>query len=347
MATISSIKEGQLSEGLQPIRYFFLAQCLYFFLDIGIQQALSIDKNQSTHALAKLTGLSEKRLVAFLEYLANEGYVILDSDNETVSLSEKGHLIEPFYPWYKLLVGGYAQSFMQLGDVLADETKYANRNSFNVGIGSCGISQFDAIPITLKLLNKIDQGFSSIVDIGCGDGRYLIELCKLFPAVKGIGIETKVETVQFGNQLAVENQLGDRVKIIHGNETNLIDVPPLPDPFCFITAFVLQEILEQSGREAVLKLLLTIFSTHPDSSLIVIEVDNRKEDKEMLSNGLGQAYYNAYYLIHQITQQKLETKIYWEQLFIEANLDIIAVEYPDPDYDSLQLKMGFLLRKSC
>lgn len=345
MPKLPQITEDQLVEGLQPIRFFFLAQALYFFFDLGIQQALLNERKLTVEKLAKVTGLSKKRLTAFVEYLANEGYLVIDSINETVSLTEKGNQIKDFYPWYKLLVGGYSQTFMQLGDVLKDEKKYAGRNSLNVGIGSCGISQFDAIPMTLKLLDKIPFGFKSIVDIGCGDGRYLIELCKLFPEINGLGIETKLETVRFGNQLALENYLTDRVKIIQGKDTSVADISSLLGPFCFITAFVLQEILEQSGREAILHLLTEIFVKHPDSNLIVIEVDNRKEDHQMLSSGLGQAYYNPYYLIHNITIQKLEKRVFWEQLFAEAKLNIVDVQYPDPEYDSLKLKVGFLLRK--
>ena len=65
-----------------------------------------------------------------------------------------------------------------------------------------------------------------------------------------------------------------------------------------------------------------------------------------MSTGLGLAYYNPYYLLHSFTEQRLETIEYWKQVFREAGLTIVAVEHPDKDYDSLELKVGFLLRSA-
>jgi 2-ketoarginine methyltransferase len=64
-----------------------------------------------------------------------------------------------------------------------------------------------------------------------------------------------------------------------------------------------------------------------------------------MRHGLSLAYYNAYYLWHPFTNQRLETVAFWEELFAECQLKIVAREYTDPRVDSTGLEVGYLLRK--
>jgi 2-ketoarginine methyltransferase len=151
-------------------------------------------------------------------------------------------------------------------------------------------------------------------------------------------------SVDAGNAAARSLGLSDRVLIRFGRTAT--ETPDLGDqvgPFCFLTAFVLQEILEQAGRSAVIQLLTSTFRRHPGASWIVIEVDHRPRDPGVMSHPLGLGYYNPYYLIHALTEQRLETLDFWYSLFSEAGLAVAAVERPDPSIDSLGLKVGFLL----
>jgi 2-ketoarginine methyltransferase len=93
-------------------------------------------------------------------------------------------------------------------------------------------------------------------------------------------------------------------------------------------------------------MLRSTFDRYPDSHWIVIEVDHRPQDPSVMSKSLGLAYYNPYYLIHYFTEQRLASVQFWEQLYTEAGLRVVAVEHPEPSYDSLGLKVGFLLARS-
>jgi 2-ketoarginine methyltransferase len=198
--------------------------------------------------------------------------------------------------------------------------------------------------MTRALLAQVPTTVGTVVDIGCGDGSYLLDLCTAVPGAHGIGFELDASTVDAGNAAARARGLADRIEIRQGRlATDVPDVDDLDGPFCFVTAFVFQELLEQTGRASVVALLRHSFDRHPDAHWIVVEVDHRPDDPAVMEHPLGLAYYNAYYLLHVITEQRLETVEFWFELFAEAGVRVLAVERPDPNIDSLGLKVGFLL----
>jgi 2-ketoarginine methyltransferase len=337
------VKEADLIENLKPIRFFVIATAIFNFLDNGIHAELLKTKNCTAVYLSEKLCLNKKVLVGLLNFLANEGY-LYRSNKEEFSLSPKSQNIDKFKPWYDLLIGGYSETFIQFSSLLKSEKKYASRNSKYIGIGSCGISQFDALPMTLSLINKINPNIDYIIDLGCGDGSYLANICSELKTIQAIGIDPEQKSVEAGNQISQINGLTNRLKFVKGNAS---DFPIIPNAknICFITAFVLQEVLEQSGESEIMLLIEKIFSSYPNAHLVVIEVDNKFEDSELFHNSLAKSYYNPYYLLHVLTEQKLENKEYWTKLFEKAGLSINFINYPDSEYDSLKLKMGFLLTK--
>ena len=342
MENTPAILEERLTDALQPVRGFVLAQALYHFMNTGVQATLSTTPKITARDLSLRLGLEEERISGLLQYLANEGFVEY-LDGNAVSLTPSGEEIADFRPWYTLLVGGYAQTFMQISAVLQAGASYATRDSSSVGIGSCGISQYDALPMTRSLLAKIPRPVGTVIDIGCGDGSFLVDLCRSIPGIRGIGLEPDPRSVKAANQAAERHGISDRVDVRVGAGTDLPDFSEAVGPLCFITAFVFQEILEQSGVEAILRMLRGAFQQHPDAHWIVIEVDYRPQDATVMRTGLGLAYYNPYYLIHKVTEQRLAPVSFWNQLYRDAGLQVVAYEYPDSSYDSLGLKVGCLL----
>lgn len=339
------ILEERLILGLQPIRQFVLAQALHHFMATGIQGAIAAAHTASLQDLARQLHLRENRLRGFLRYLANEGYVEL-LDDGSVRLTASGKEIADFRPWYTLLVGGYAPSFLQLSSTLREDGPYAQRDAHSVGVGACGISHYDSFPIARRLLERIPGHWRTVVDLGCGDGSYLIHLCRALPDIRGIGLDPDPRSVAAAARAAERHGIADRISVRVGGATPLPDLSDEEGPFCFLTAFVLQEVLEQEGREAIVELLTSAFTRHPDAHWIVIEVDDREDDPAVMEKPMALAYYNPYFLIHHLTEQKLERADFWRQLFQEVGLRVKAVEVADPSYDSLGLKMGFLLSRA-
>lgn len=339
------INEADLVEGLAPIRSHFLAAVLFQLMKTGFFDDLSVEKFIDRSDVAVWRDIVPRRLEGMLEYLQREHVLEID-EAEAVKLTLRGQKILELKPWYTLLVGGYSATLAQIPQLLVNGDQYGDRDTASVGEGSCGISQHDALPMTLRLMERLPVKPAIVIDVGCGDGAYLMSLCQRQPDLRGIGIDPDPELVSAARDLFKAQALDDRIVAQVGDALAVscsIHEEDLDGRPCFLTAFVLQEVLEQSGRPAVLALLQSTFDRYPAASWVVIEVDRMPAGAGALSTNLGLAYYNPYYLIHDLTKQRLEGRGFWLELFREAGCEVVAIEYPDPKYDSLQLKIGFAL----
>ena len=188
-------------------------------------------------------------------------------------------------------MGGYGETLRDLPKALASSSFYAHRNSSLVGEGSGGISQYDALPMTAELIRRLPTKPTTIVDVGCGDGTYLVDLCEMFSETKGLGIEPSRESVQHAQALASERGVADRIEFRPGSAE---DMPELGDVGAhpgFLMAFVLQELLEQVGRGTVVRLLKGVAARYPEASWLIIEVDHRPTDAAVMGCDLGLSYY--------------------------------------------------------
>ncbi|GIJ44240.1 2-ketoarginine methyltransferase [Virgisporangium aliadipatigenens] len=339
--TTGTFEQG-LVDAIQPIRYMAIANALFHLFDTGIYASLAAQNGISCVRLAAERNVDPDRLAAFLAYLAAEGYVAYDGGWR---LTGKARAIEPFQPWYTLLVGGYATTFRQLGDALRTDAPWAGRDGARVGAGSCGMSAHDAVPMVERLLDRLPPDAPTVVDLGCGDGGFLVELCKRRADLIGIGLEPDAYSVELAKSGIVAAGLENRLSVRQGRASDALTLENSGDgTLCFMAAFVLQEMLEQEGRSAVCALLRDTVRRHPHAYWAIVEVDHRPDDAVITDHPLGIAYYNPYFLLHAITEQKLETRDFWERLFAEAGLEIVAVEHPPRDVDSTDLELGYLLR---
>ena len=334
--------EHDLIEALQPIKGMALANCIHHLFETGIYGSLC-QKDATTAVLANELGLEQVRLKGFLQYLQIEG--ILNNEGDLFSLTNRARQLEKFEPWYTLLVGGYAETYQQIGHCLKGDGQWATRNVGKVGIGSCGISHFDAIPLTRKLMRRIESPIFKMLDLGCGNALYLTEFCKQEPGIMAFGVEPSANACQSAEAIIADQGLQDRIFIINQDIEEFLDSAIEFEPDLLVLGFILQEILGQEGESGVVKFLKTITDRYPQMKLIVIEVDNQIENPNVMQHGLAQSYYNPYYLIHHFTQQRLESNAWWQALFQKCNLAIVAQDHPDDAVDSTKLEIGYLLEK--
>ncbi|WP_336216872.1 2-ketoarginine methyltransferase [Nonomuraea sp. LPB2021202275-12-8] len=334
--------EHRLVEAIQPIRYMALAQALHQLHDSGIYGLLAERQGVSVREVAKLLKLNEERLQAYFSYLANEGYLV---EEIGWRLTAKGAELAPFLPWYTLLVGGYAGTFGQIAKTLQAGAPFATREGAKVGAGSCGMSMYDALPLTSGLLDRLPDGEHLVVDLGCGDAAFLVELCKMRPEIRGVGVDPDAGSVELARRRVADAGLADRITIRQGTAADALTLD-LPDDgsLCFLTSFVLQEMLEQDGVDAVRTLVKTAFQRYPAAHWVVVEVDHQPDNRKIMAHGLGVSYYNPYFLLHALTEQRLVERGVWESLFAEADAEVVAVDHPAIQVDSTELELGYLLR---
>lgn len=333
--------EFRLVEALQPIRNLFLAQIISFGLSSGLFEQLAADEPSNLGEISWLLEMNPNRLNALLRYLAIEG--IITNADTSPSLTQRGRSYLEFAPWYELFVGGYGSTIYDMPTAMKDERLYADRDATSVGKGSYGIGRYDAIPLVRKLLQKIVTDHGVTVDLGCGDGKFLLDLCG--PKDQGIGIDRAATSIERAKMEAKARGYSDSVTFESKTVEEFIEEDRGLIAPSFIAAFLLQEILEQRGRGAVVALIRQMLAI-PNSSIVVVEVDHRPTDAQVMRHGLALGYYNPYYLLHQLTEQRLETTAFWRNVFYEAGAEIIAEMTTDPEVDSTGLEIGFLLSGS-
>ncbi|WNG57429.1 2-ketoarginine methyltransferase [Archangium gephyra] len=337
--------EDRLIEALQPIRSFALAANLYHLFQTGLFDSLCACDSTTVSELAKKHGMDEFRLSTFLRYLSNEGYVT--ESEQAFSLTAKGRGLEEFRGWYTLMIGGYAETFLQMGDKLRVGAGNATRNAERVGVGSCAMSHYDAIPLTRRLMGHMSRGCRRLLDLGCGNALYLVEFCRMSPEIEEAwGVEPDRAGYESAVKLVRESGYDKRIHLYCDSALGFLDsgVPAAPD--FTVLGFVLHEVLGQSGEEAVVGFLRRLVDRFPDLHIAVIEVDWQITNPTIMRHGLSLAYYNPYYLLHPFTGQRLETLPFWEQVFAKAGLEIVAKETTSPDVDSTRLEVGYLLRRA-
>jgi 2-ketoarginine methyltransferase len=336
---IDSDFEQRLIDALQPVRGLVLAQTLHFAMHSDLWNLLAAGGVPAGELAAKLD-MSSDRLTVVLDYLANEGYVLRDLDG--YRLSRRGADLTTFAPWYRLLVGGYSTTFESIGDTLRAGAPYGSRDGTAVGQGSCGISAYDAIPLIRQLLSRLPHPADHLVDLGCGDGTVLLDLAANVPAARLVGVDPHAQSVVDARASADRLELravfheADGATFVQGR-------PKLDGTACYVTAFVLQEILEQHGRDAVVGMVRDVLGSAEEAYLVVIEVDWQIDNPSVMRHGLALAYYNPYYLVHGLTEQRLADRDFWRAVAEEAGGAVIAVGEVDPAVDSTGLEFGYLI----
>jgi 2-ketoarginine methyltransferase len=104
-------------------------------------------------------------------------------------------------------------------------------------------------------------------------------------------------------------------------------------------------MLEQEGEAAVEKLLSTTLTAYPEASWLVVEMDHRP-GAPIMEHGLALAFYNPYFLVHTITEQRLESRQWWNDMFSRVGLTVLDVAYPDQRADTAGIQFGVLLSRS-
>jgi 2-ketoarginine methyltransferase len=334
------IQEERLIECLEPFKGFVLSSVIFALhkegLDTDFARGCTLDE------LVARRGLDRERAAALADYLTAAG--VIASDDGVLRLTSLGRGYGEARAWYEMMIGGYGVTFLALGDHLAAGTPPTPRVGRYVGSGSCGISRHDSIPLVRALLADSGRDYRRLVDLGCGSGVYLTELCGDYPAMTAVGIEPDAMAAQQARQWVATQPTADRVTIEQcGALEWLAGATDKPD--LAILAFVIHEILGQSGEEAVRSFLTRLFALAPGLDLVIIDIDLRSGDEVAMKHSLAQNYYNAYFLMHPFTQQRLKPRGWWENLFTECGLSIVSSGLTDPATDSTGFEVGWLLRR--
>jgi 2-ketoarginine methyltransferase len=325
-----------LGRSLDYIRGFSTSFVLQALISDGgldlMKQPFTVD------GISEAQGYHRDLFTAVVKFLVVEEIVEHDTAPEIYRLTDFGIWIAEQPGWFNLLVGGYQNVFAKLGDVLREGSAVAERNSHRVGLGSYEISLHDAFPLAWALIDEVNKDATRFVDIGCGDGYFVREICTRMPHATAIGVEP---SKSYENAIRAVEQAGlaERIKIHHADGL-AFDVPPDTDFILF--AFVLQEILPQIGEDGFVAYFRKLRESGFAGAVLAIEVEYDPDDQSILRTPIGRGYYNPYYLLHPLTNQKLMPIQRWKDLFAKAGYRLVAERVVDPRVDPSGLELGLV-----
>jgi len=332
--------ERRLIDAMEPFRGLALASALQALFATGIYDELERGDARPA-ALAEALRLDEERTAAVLQFLAVENVVALGPDG-AAALTARGRAYGEFRAWYAMMVGGYANVLATLAEGMAAGARAVPRRGEWVALGSAGVDVHSSLTLIRRLLVALPDPPRLILDVGCGSPRYLGAICAEF-GCRGVGVEPDPAAFEAGRRLLERSDA--RVRIVQGSaQDGVAALDVVPD--VVLTAFVLHEVLGQSGEAGVRRYLRDVFVAAPDAHLLVIEPDLRQGDASIMGHGYARGFYNGYYLVHPFTGQRLAPRAHWEELFRSESLVVVAAGTTDPDIDSTGLELGWLLKRS-
>ncbi|HEV2963223.1 MAG TPA: methyltransferase domain-containing protein [Candidatus Angelobacter sp.] len=334
---------GNLVPCLDYVQKFTTAYAIFHLFDLEIYREL-FTGTTSSQVLAERLSLKPDLLNGLLEYCRIEGLV--EKDEEGYKLSSFARMLAPYRGWFEFFIGGYGGTFRDIGTAIKAGAGGPSRDYQRVSIGSCEISRYDAIPLTKRLMNVVPGRHKLIIDLGCGNGMYLTTFCEETPEIRAIGVEAHVESYEAATTHIKQRQMDDRIRMVFSDAVPFFKTYQGETPDFIIFAFVLHDILGLQGRNAIMELFAEIAARFPDSHVIVVETDYDLGKEAVLQSAVGKGYYNPYFLTQAVTNQKLQTRNSWREIFAQSGFEIMAEKTVDHLVDPTDLEVGFLLKTS-
>jgi 2-ketoarginine methyltransferase len=245
---------------------------------------------------------------------------ILKKVGAAYALDRKGRiLVEVARGWFDF-VYGYEELFHHLEALLRREKMYGtdvHRRTDFVAQGSGEVENWIYFPLAADIIAA--HGYRNVLDLGCGDGAFLRELCKRNPRVTAYGIDIAPDAIADGIERTREARLEDRVHLYVHDVTEVEDLPPtLRHIDAAITFFVLHEIA-YDGEARVVEFLSSFRRLFPGVPLIIFEINKPTPDAMRRRPGMA----IQYFMQHELSHQRPVSRLEWRRLFKAAGFDSI------------------------
>jgi SAM-dependent methyltransferase len=248
-------------------------------------------------------------LLASLRYLAQRE--LAEQRDGAFALTERGHAVCKDKGYLVWLQGGYGHVLAGLGDFITGARRYGTdveRAGRWVAEGSALIGRDDVAPYAVEVLSGID--FHRIVDLGCGNARFLIGAAERF-GVTGVGVDLSPEACEdAARMIAAAGQAG-QVVVRCGDAGDLDAIPELAEADLAVAHFLLHEIFEH-GRGALVAYLDKLGGIMPRGAhMLVAEV-------QPASGAHDERWRPEFTLLHAIMRQELLDADGWHEAFTSA-----------------------------
>lgn len=319
----SALEANQLKRlSEETIRGFYVTRAMVALFNIGFFDELAERRPVNLEAFAAQKRLDLNVLRVLCAYLFS--LKVLKRDGENYTLDAKGETLVESLAGVFHMVYAYEDVFYYLESLLKQDKRYGvdiTRRSEFVAKGSGAMGKLLAFPMVHDVIsrNKLEH----VLDLGCGDATFLIDLCERDERVTGYGLDLSLEAIAAGQRRLEEKNLQDRVRLLAGD---VFKIDTLADQLPGIDAatglYVLHEFLTESqGR--VLEVLRKFRSTFPGKPLILCEVI-RHTPEELREKPGGVLEIQ---LFHGLSNQHLASREEWRALFRQAGFANVREDY--------------------
>jgi SAM-dependent methyltransferase len=260
-------------------------------------------------------------LAAALLYLTRRG--LLEREDDAYTLTELGRAVSKDKGYLVWLNGGYAAPLSQLDRFIAGERRYdvdVTRDGRWVADGSALLGREDVVPAALELLEGVE--FERVLDLGCGNARFLAKMLEQSGERTGIGVDVSAAACEQARELVHAAGLDGRVEIVQGDAIQLEEVEL--DRIQLVTVlFMLHEVSSVSRASAV-EFLARLSSRLPHGAHILVA-----EVEPALGSSLSERLFTPEFtLMHAMMRQSLLTEDSWREVFAEGGFDVEQVVRP-------------------
>ena len=313
MRPLLQLREAQKLAWPGMINGFYSTRIMQTLFQVGFFDEVADKGSVEPLRFAAAHDLDPQVMEALVDALFAFG--VLDRRDGGYALSAKGRsLVEVGRGWFDG-VQGYKDVVGSLEALLRKEQVYArdvSRDPVYVARGSGEIEGRLYFPLAIDAIRR--RHSRKVLDLGCGDGAFLRQLCQAVPEVKGCGVDLSPEAIADGVARARAAGLADRVHLFAEDISRLEGVPPaLAGVDLATTFFVLHELL-YSGAARVIDFLKGFRRNFPGVPLLVFEVDRPSPDEMRRRPGMA----IPYYLQHDLSHQKPIAKEAWGAIFESA-----------------------------
>ena len=308
---------------------FLVIPALAIFGELGIADKWANGSLVDLIEHCENNALVAEKLVPLAEYLTWHGF--LTKSNRNYSPTTLGLALIPqwpsamlYYSYYPLLTELYPLS---KGEKLYGVMEDVYRNMYfdSKASGQIGI-RTNIFKQSVDYL--LDKKINKLLDLGCGDGTFLLYVAQQIPSLTVIGLDQSRVALDLAEQKFNAIGYSSRVSLIEANlmtPKSIISSADLVNLDIATIFFILHE-LAYEGTDIVVKFLQHFGEAFPDTKLAVTE-QYRLSTPDI--NSYLELGYSEFLTLHDISNQRLLYRTEWLDIFEQANYKVHKILEPE------------------
>jgi SAM-dependent methyltransferase len=300
---------------------YHLCHTLFAMQKTGMAALLRMHKSIPIADL--LAGLDARLGELVLRYLCLRGVVSVQGGAAALTPLGRTLLDEVSMAQLGFYVEAYGPVTGKLSDLLqgAEYGRFVSRDAAALGRHCATIWRHFHVAVVTGMLKCLSA--MRILDLGCGAGRLILDICASSPHIEGVGLDISREAVDLAEKTAKVEALEGRAKFLIGDAFKPASWPiECQNVDAIIALGVLHEHFRM-GEQQVVSILNTyaeLMERHDIKALILgepeLHYDNEQNDSD-------------FYLAHIVTNQGFPRRLEeWTELLSKTKLQVMEVRRP-------------------